>query len=328
MALRSLTVTRGGLASIFTAALLASACSGSGDVSFDPVAGSSSVGASGGAGSSGGSKQSSAGTSSGGAQNGAGTSSGAGTTAGNGPNAGSSNGGTDAGGTNAGGTDSGGTDAGGTDSGGTDSGGSSGSAGSGGTPAGAGSGGKGGMGGMGGMGGGPSCTPNDEVCDGIDNDCDKVADPIGTCPDGCTGASFAGHVYYFCGVVESAAAAATTCAGYQLGVVAIESEAENDFVISKLKGSSWLGASDAADEQHWTWLNTGATFWEHGAIDGQYHNWQADQPNNDNDNGLGENCAIIQFTGDAKGTWNDLACHFDLFRATCESTGVGIGPAL
>jgi hypothetical protein len=297
---------QGAIAALFTASLLlGNACTGDGgEVDFDPIGGSAGSGATS---TTGGGKQGQAGSSKGGMMTaGGGASSQAGAT---------SNGGASAG-TAAGGSNSAGTDAGGTDAGGTDTGGMAGNAAAG--MGGAGTSGVGG-GGMAGAGGAPACTPAIEVCDGLDNDCDKVVDQGITCAAGCTGATYGGHSYAFCGAVDSAPAALTRCQSMSLGMVMIQSQAENAFVTSKINGSSWLGATDQGQEGRWVWYASGEVFWNDGPVDGKYQNWLKGQPNN-GPKGAEENCLVIQGGGANQGEWNDFGCAVAGYRAACEST--------
>jgi hypothetical protein len=324
-----LVVGQGTIGALFTASLLlANACSGDGgEVEFDPIGGNTGNGAA----TSGGTKPSTAGASTGGAPSLAGSSAGgasnragatsnggaeAGTASGGtGSSAGSETGGTDAGGEAGTGTNGGMAGASGSEMGGAGMGGGGSDAGGGGTASG-GMAGAGGKGGAGGSGGAPSCTPKTEVCDGLDNDCDKAADEDQTCALGCTGAAYEGHSYVFCSIaLGSATLAATTCQSMGLGMVMIQSQAENTFVTGQLKGSSWLGASDQAQEERWVWYATGEVFWNDGDVDGKYENWLS-QPKHDDD----ENCAVILGSAVNKGEWSDLSCTSPGYRAACEST--------
>lgn len=351
MSSRRLSVGQGTIAALLAAPLLlAVACSGdSGDVSFDEVGGSDSGATSaGGTKTTAGSPATSAGTHAGGSDNQAGSGGRGGrggTDTGGTDSGGTDTGGTDSGGTDTGGTDAGGTDTGGTDTGGTDTGGTNqggtnqagtnqggtnqggtnqGGINQGGTGAGMGgkdSGGMAGMGGKdsGGMGGGTSCTPKTEVCNGLDDDCDKGIDQGMTCPTGCTGATYEGHTYVFCGKVDSAEAALAKCQGLGLNVVIITSAAENTFVTGKLKGSSWLGATDMYEEKQWLWPITNDVFWDEKPIDGKYNNWSEGQPNNNGMMGAEEDCAVISTAAATKGEWNDLSCTSTGYSVACES---------
>lgn len=87
----------------------------------------------------------------------------------------------------------------------------------------------------------------------------------------------------------------------------ITSSDENQFVVSKLQGQGWFGASDEAQEGVWKWVTgpeAGTQFWQGGgsgnAVGGLYNNWQSGEPNNCCS---GEN--HIHFL--TSGKWNDYA---------------------
>lgn len=281
-----------------------SACSNDASVDFDPIAGNGADGpaagqASGGSQGQGGSQNTVAGKAGGGK----------GTVAGADAGGDASDGGTSADGGEP--SAPGGS---GTTGGSSTVGGHGGKAGAGGA---AGAGGKGGTSGGGGV---PGCLPQPEICDGVDNDCDKKVDQGGVCPTGCTGAIFEQHLYYFCGTVDSAAAALEKCAGFGMKLPIVESKAENDFIFSKQAGSSWLGGSDELEDDHWLWSD-GTMFWQHGAVDGKFSFWGADQPNDNGPSGADENCLVLEKSdNDKEGRWNDLNCSLPDYRATCEGT--------
>lgn len=275
------------------ALLLASACSSS-TVSFgpdpEPSAGSGSGGSASQAGKSNGTS---------------GTNNDAGSTAqGGSGNEGGASGGSEAGGTESGGTASEGGSA-GTSNGGATGGGGSGTAGeptagSGGSVSGGagGSAGSGGSSGSGGTGEGGSGGYNGEPC---------------------TPGFYGGHTYQFCGAVDSAVAAFTKCQSLGMGVVSIESKAENTYVQGK-QGTTWLGGTDEAMEGQWRWASTQALFWNEKPVPGVYQNFIDGQPNNEDKDGLPENCLLLSPSG-----WNDVGCALSGFKVTCESGGP-LGP--
>ncbi len=128
-----------------------------------------------------------------------------------------------------------------------------------------------------------------------------------------------GHVYQYIGdqvTWQDAydAAAAATYDGVPGYLATITSQAENDFIQSKLSGDGWLGASDSDDyggEGVWEWAagpEAGTNFYngQNGEIDGttvdgQYANWHDGEPNQSGD----EDCLETYIEN---GDWNDWSC--------------------
>ncbi|MEM6698067.1 MAG: T9SS type A sorting domain-containing protein, partial [Bacteroidota bacterium] len=96
----------------------------------------------------------------------------------------------------------------------------------------------------------------------------------------------------------------------------VTSEEENGFVVSKLEGEGWIGASDVAVEGEWRWVTgpegqmnngQGLLFWM-GEADGipannAYINWASGEPNDFQDTeDIGEDYGHYF----ANGTWNDF----------------------
>ena len=107
-----------------------------------------------------------------------------------------------------------------------------------------------------------------------------------------------------------AAADALTLDGTPGYLATITSNAENTFVSNRLSGAGWFGASDAAVEGAWKWVEgpeNGTQFWSGtgtgSSVGGNYANWNTGEPN---DSGGNEDCA--QFLTGGSGQWNDLPC--------------------
>ncbi len=113
------------------------------------------------------------------------------------------------------------------------------------------------------------------------------------------------------------AASARIYNGMEGYLVTITSAGENAFVVNKMAGSGWIGASDAALNNRWVWAagpETGTQFWQgldagNGgyAVGGSYTNWLAGEPNNDG--GLGDYAHIFVNSPGweyATSTWNDM----------------------
>ncbi|HSX05251.1 MAG TPA: choice-of-anchor U domain-containing protein [Candidatus Saccharimonadales bacterium] len=139
-----------------------------------------------------------------------------------------------------------------------------------------------------------------------------------------------GHVYQFVSVPggitwnnAKTAADATTYQGLTGYLTTITSSGENDYVSARLEGAGWMGASDAASESVWKWVDgpeSGTTFCNGNytpetpegcvPVASSYSDWNGDDgngnPTEPNDSGGNEDCA--QFLSGASGKWNDLPC--------------------
>jgi hypothetical protein len=127
---------------------------------------------------------------------------------------------------------------------------------------------------------------------------------------------------------ENALTAATerTLNGVSGYLATITSEAENDFIVERLEGNGWIGASDAEEEGVWRWVTgpeEGQQFWQGlfavaggMSVDGAYSRWDESgdflEPNNltfsdpegeDYAHLAGEEPNGAEAT---KGTWNDF----------------------
>jgi len=218
--------------------------------------------------------------------------------------------------------------------------------------------GNGGSGGTNGETTSSGCVEAEEVCDGLDNDCDGDADEDYVCDDtsyGCQGFEFGGHGYMYCARPASYEEAAVQCDGQGMTLVQIDSAPENDELVAQASagwsggndgtggsGSGttwgggtrttggeeeqevfWTGGSDDAIEGDWIWIGSGTPFWEGdadgNAVDGAYTNWGEARPNEANDEP--ENCLGVYIADGVDGdmgTWNDLRCDY-AYPFICES---------
>nr|XP_055075384.1 CD209 antigen-like protein C [Misgurnus anguillicaudatus] len=102
------------------------------------------------------------------------------------------------------------------------------------------------------------------------------------------------------------------CVSMGADLVTITSQKEQDFLVSKIKETHWIGLNDQETEGRWVWVNnqtleeTRVKFWYKNEPD----NWKVMDPS-------GENCASL---GDGNGnlhTWFDGSCK-NKKRFICE----------
>jgi len=102
----------------------------------------------------------------------------------------------------------------------------------------------------------------DELCDGVDNDCDLKVDEhsaanSGAC-NGCKTVVAEDHVYYFCPDEDEQSSAVAWCAKRGAQLVSINSEDEFALVWSQIKsqaGDFWIGADDMEEEGVYVWAD-------------------------------------------------------------------------
>ncbi|XP_053381171.1 low affinity immunoglobulin epsilon Fc receptor-like [Mercenaria mercenaria] len=114
--------------------------------------------------------------------------------------------------------------------------------------------------------------------------------------------------YHFSHDTESMPVADLVCQHMGGHLVEIETAAENAYLAAKangLKAQFWTGLSDIQQESVWVWYGSERPLSSTG-----FQNWAPNEPNN---SGMNENCAVIR----TDGTWNDGPCHL-LVRYICE----------
>nr|XP_055075153.1 natural killer cells antigen CD94-like [Misgurnus anguillicaudatus] len=129
--------------------------------------------------------------------------------------------------------------------------------------------------------------------------------------------SYGGKCYFFSSEKMTWFEARDSCTASKAHLVTINSKAVQDFLVSKINETHWIGLNDLETEGRWVWVNnktleeTGVEFWykrEFGTSEPD--NWKVMDPS-------GENCASL---GDRNGnlhTWFDGSCK-EPKRFICE----------
>jgi hypothetical protein len=154
---------------------------------------------------------------------------------------------------------------------------------------------------------------------GGDEPAERVAasrQALSTPPDTlCVGSTFNGHDYWACPTLRSWQGARDKCKGIGFDLASSESSAENQFLLSKLPGNTWIGGTDSVSEGAWKWV-TGTQFWQGkssgSAVGGAFTAWKAGQP----DDLSNQDCAIF-WGGLGAGKWSDESCSL-LAAFMCE----------
>ncbi len=144
-----------------------------------------------------------------------------------------------------------------------------------------------------------------ESCNGIDDDCDGVADSTEACPCAVEHDSSDGHPYLFCTTGQTWETAESTCRGHGYELATIDDATENSWVqttaVSLVSTGYgwWIGYNDIDSEGTWVWSS--------GESPG-YTQWDGGEPNDHN----GEDCASVLHWDVSTYAWNDLPCDIEL----------------
>lgn len=139
----------------------------------------------------------------------------------------------------------------------------------------------------------------EELCDGVDNDCNGLVDEASPSNQSCQGCGLGmmgDHAYYYCPGPLTWAEARTTCMGFGGDLVIIGDQAEQDFLLGQPLPAvpvHFIGLSDEAVEGTFVWVDGSAL---------GFAPWGAGEPN---DALEGEDCAQLRAP---EGEWNDIAC--------------------
>ncbi|XP_067267056.1 macrophage mannose receptor 1-like [Chanodichthys erythropterus] len=128
---------------------------------------------------------------------------------------------------------------------------------------------------------------------------------------------FGGKCYFFSTVKMNWTQSRDHCVTLGGHLVIIDSQAEQDFLTSKVKVTHWIGLNDLDTEGHWFWvnnqpLNDSVEFWmkrENGISEPD--NWTKEDE-------AGEDCASLGHPAGETDFWTDAFC-FEKKRFVCEA---------
>ncbi|XP_051991415.1 C-type lectin domain family 10 member A-like isoform X1 [Xyrauchen texanus] len=126
-----------------------------------------------------------------------------------------------------------------------------------------------------------------------------------------------GKCYYFSTVKMNWTQSRDYCVTLGGHLVIITSKAVQDFLVSEVKETHWIGLNDLETEGHWVWVNNqplsdSTEFWikrENGVREPD--NWTKDHP-------AGEDCASLGHSHGETDFWTDAFC-FEEKRFVCEA---------
>ncbi|XP_051991425.1 CD209 antigen-like protein C isoform X2 [Xyrauchen texanus] len=143
--------------------------------------------------------------------------------------------------------------------------------------------------------------------------CTEFNAPCKLCKEGWT--AYSGKCYFFSDEKQTWFESRDSCAALQAHQVIIDSKAVQDFLVSKIQETHWIGLNDQDTEGQWIWANnqtlkeTGVEFWfRRSSGSSEPDNWREHNP-------LGENCACL---GDyILDFWFDASCEY-MRKYICE----------
>lgn len=149
----------------------------------------------------------------------------------------------------------------------------------------------------------------DELCDGIDNDCDEGVDEGSASNLACDDCTFLlsadGSAFFVrCPgpITYTEARVACQVYGPQSDLAVVDDPVDDLALLGLAGGDVWIGISDLAREGHWVWVDdTDAVV---GGMHVGYDGWGPGEPNG----GAVENCAEYDTN---VGGWNDGGCDQD-----------------
>ena len=118
-------------------------------------------------------------------------------------------------------------------------------------------------------------TPTQEVCNGLDDDCDGTVDEV--CP-GCTVDTYGGHSYLFCQNGLYPDEAAQVCANNGMVLTRVNSAAENAWILGHTTewycSGIWIGFREFYNTEEFYWYPDGEN------LQNGYTNWAPNHPAN------------------------------------------------
>ncbi|XP_058849535.1 C-type lectin domain family 4 member E-like [Acipenser ruthenus] len=136
---------------------------------------------------------------------------------------------------------------------------------------------------------------------------------------------FNGKCYYFSTDNMNWNSSRDNCTSMGGHLVIIESEAEQDFILSKTGSKEyWIGLNDQAIEGQWRWvdnttLNPNKAYWGKREDGVEPDNYTGEDP-------LGEDCVHFAKYKNFTPSWYDASCTKGSYQRVCETVAAIIKP--
>ncbi|KAK7124280.1 hypothetical protein R3I94_018600 [Phoxinus phoxinus] len=126
-----------------------------------------------------------------------------------------------------------------------------------------------------------------------------------------------GKCYFFSSVKQTWFESRDSCVASEAHLVTINNTEVQDFLVSKINETHWIGLNDLESEGHWVWMDKQTLretqFWfKKASGEAEPDNWSGDDAS-------GEDCACLGYEDEPLNYWFDASCEYKK-KYICEKT--------